>query len=547
MAKQNVTFAERHLEKFVVGAAGLIALGTIALYGVTSPNKVTVEGEDLGPKALFAKLKMTAESAQQSIQRKKPDELPRLPDAIGTKGGPHKVANLPLDYVVGAYAPNPKVPSVIGSDVGGTLVLAPVLPPKAVTVCYGHASAALPPMQVIQVGSTAQQSQQNTGLTPVPNDYAWALVTAVVDRKAQKAEYEKAKYDERYSQLVLASMQTERRELGPDGRWSEPKLIRGYAEQVLTGDASVKPTQSEGATTFTEAQHIYINEYRSKLYTPEAQAGVLRPPFQQLLDKQVLAWQPPKTLPGYEFKWTDWGVSVPVEGESQPGLQPQYQPPIQRPGGFQPMQPGQGPRIRGPQPPPAGPAGPPSGVEEIKAQKKARELIKKAKEAIDKKTDEGYLEADRILQEVIANSTTPTKERDEAESLRKFIEREVAKALNHALQKEDQEKKLGIVTLGKDVEPAWLTDVSVEPGKTYQYRLRFVAFNVSRTPRMRSACSSTGSGRTGRSRSPSTPPCRFSSTTCVMRAARRKPESSSPSGPGACGTRTETMWPSESR
>ena len=48
MAKQLVNPIERHIEKAIVGVAGLVLLGAIARYLVTSPNQIDlgVHGQD---------------------------------------------------------------------------------------------------------------------------------------------------------------------------------------------------------------------------------------------------------------------------------------------------------------------------------------------------------------------------------------------------------------------------------------------------------------------------------------------------------------------
>lgn len=475
MAKQNVTFAERHLEKFIVGAAGLVLLGVIAYFGVMGPNTVNVQGENLGPAQFYEALKGQAASAQQSIKTKSAPKLPDVPRLV-TRGakGVHEGVKLPKDYMIAVAPPHPGIPAISGSDAPGDQILAEILPPKSVTVRAGQAYVALPPMEISRVGALAAQS--SNPLTPVPADTHFVVVVAGFDRKAQADKFREVKYDETRCQLIAAGTQAQRRELGPDGRWSEPVLIvpgrEAYAPRVLVGDAQIKPTPVDGKPAFADAERVYVDSYRGLLYSPEMQSEILRPPFQPLMDpKWQLAWQVPKTLPGFEFKLASFGVAFPAEGE-KPRVGGAAGPEIPRGGQRGPMGPG-GPMAMGPggaQPPPAGPRGP----VDLAAQKKARQALGQAREAAKEKKWDKFIEA---IQQVLTDPNAPEKERKAAQDLLEEYDADIKKWQNEKQQADERDKSLGIVNLGEDQEPIWLTDIKVEPGKTYQYRLRVIAFN----------------------------------------------------------------------
>jgi hypothetical protein len=71
MAKQNVTFIERHVEKVVIGVTGAVLLATAVLYLVGTPHKVDVQGESLGPQQL-AKIR-PAEATREKRNGPSPD------------------------------------------------------------------------------------------------------------------------------------------------------------------------------------------------------------------------------------------------------------------------------------------------------------------------------------------------------------------------------------------------------------------------------------------------------------------------------------------
>lgn len=467
MAKQNVTFIERHVEKFVVGAAAVILLGVIALYGISTPNTVEVGGEALGPSDFYAQLKERAETALTGMRsRSKLDDAQPIPQlAVAMGQGPHSGAKLPLDYMAGGYAPHPVVPTTGLDDNRGDIVLAEVLPPKAVTVRDGRAPVALPRQQILQAG-VQQQSQSGGQLAPIPSDYHWALVAAALDRKAQSEVFAKAGYDENRRQLIVAEVQAERRQLGPDGRWSAPVQIRGYSESVIVGPSTIEPELVDGVPVFPDAARSYVEAYRNQLYSVESQSQILRPPFQYLLEpKYQLAWAPPRTLPGYDFKLSEFGVIFPVESDGRPGVRP--------PGRVQPGRLG-GPAPRGLDAGPTPPAGQARGAFDPQARRRARELSEQAEAAIK---NEDYLKAGELLSAIIADTAVPERDREAAQKRLESIEPDLLRVQNELARQAQRRQALGITKLGEDVEPIWLTDITVKPGETYQYRLRVVAFN----------------------------------------------------------------------
>lgn len=439
MAKQNVTFIERHAEKFALGVAGAILLGTIALYGISSPNRVEIGGEQVGPKEFYARLKEQAESARNRMRSKSvsPPELPLLADKRGGR------SNVPLDGMWGVVPPHPAVPMTEGDGGMGERVLAEILPPQALTVLTGRGHAPLPPQQVIEVGAGAVAPPNSVA---IPRDYHWALLVAAVDRKAQKAEFAKARYDEVWQQLIVARVDVERRQLEPDGTWSEPVLVRGYSERFLTGRTEIRPEMVENQLVFAETEHAYVKQYRAQLYSAAAQDEILRPAFQPFLEKP-LAWQPPQTLPGFEFKLAEYGIAFPVEGggRPKPGNRPNAPQGGGAPGGFDP-----------------------------EARKRARELQDQADKAFQKGD---LLKAAELLEQIVADNSLPEKERKTAEELLTKHQAEILVARTRLEDQQKRDQALGIVKLGEDQEPLWVTDITVEPGRTYQYRIRLAAFN----------------------------------------------------------------------
>ena len=79
MAKQLVGPLERHVEKAIVGIAGLILIAVIAKYVVTAPNQLEVGGELVDPATVDKKVADKAAEVRDRIANHDPeDETPEL-------------------------------------------------------------------------------------------------------------------------------------------------------------------------------------------------------------------------------------------------------------------------------------------------------------------------------------------------------------------------------------------------------------------------------------------------------------------------------------
>ncbi len=68
MAKQNVGFGERHLEKLVFGAAGAVLAGVAFMYLVQDPYKLEVGGQSVNPAGFYTQLDEQAQRMQQALK-----------------------------------------------------------------------------------------------------------------------------------------------------------------------------------------------------------------------------------------------------------------------------------------------------------------------------------------------------------------------------------------------------------------------------------------------------------------------------------------------
>ncbi|MEP0843309.1 MAG: hypothetical protein HRF43_11455 [Phycisphaerae bacterium] len=461
MAKQNVTFIERHVEKIVVGVTGAVLLATIVLFGVSSPNKIEVGGEELAPKDFYARLGEAANTARTRLRSGTLDPLPPVPRlAISDDKGPFERAGglVKLEPLPTFLPPGTPIPGAEATGPAGRIELARILPPKSITVREGRSRGKIPPPELIPVGQSAPAV---TPLEPPPDDHVWALVVAGIDRKAQKALFEAAGYEKSFAQLIVAAVEVERQTLGSNGQWGAAEIVnppRIFATKVLIGAETIKPVEQEGQMIFTDPDRKYVSDYRAALYTPEAQNMILRPAIQDALDNP-LAWAPPKKLPGFEFQLDRFGVRYPrmVGGKI-----------VSRAGQVGPV----GPTAR-PQPQPQ--PGANQARLEMEAKKQARELVEQAKTLIKNRE---FLKAQEKLEEANGYAQMLTeRERKDIYDLMQSILKDVEQQKHELDRRAQIEGALSIQQLGEDQEPLWVTDLSVRSGQTYRYRVRVAAFN----------------------------------------------------------------------
>lgn len=467
MAKQNVTFIERHVEKFVVGAAGAILLGTLVLYGIDTPNKVSVGGATLKPGEFYPKLLEQAREARDRIQR---GTIPPLPPVPRIAAGPGDQGGN-VEPLAVFLPPNPAIPAMEGGGPAGQKTLAEVLPPKAISVVEGKASAKIPKPEIVQVGMPMQNAP--TDITTLTVDTYWVTVFGGLDRAAQRAQFTQAGYDPDRRQLIVAAIEAERQQLQPNGQWGPSEVIRSYAPQVLIGDGEVRPVEQDGQTIFPENAKAFIESYRQQLYSREFQSTVLRPEFQKLLDNP-LDWMAPEKIAfqaGLDVKLADYGVQRPAEedksGPRVPAVMP-GRPDANRRDAAQPAL-----RDRAGARPPVGAdaSGRPLDPE---ARKRVQKQIEEANAAIKAGK---FMKAAELLEVAANDNSAPEKDVKAAQELLKSIARDVEVERQRKEIEARNQQAMGLVDLGDDQEPIWLNDLDVLPGKTYRYRLRVVAFN----------------------------------------------------------------------
>ncbi len=461
MAKQNVTYVERHVEKIAAGAGGAVLLFVLVTNVLMNRNAAQIGGESVGSTQLYNRVVEQAEAARRRI-----DSTSEVPTDVASKSEQLHTLLVetakppPNTLPVAATPPNPAPPEVTGgimAPVGAKVRLAEILPPTQPILSTGKASARLLTPRVQQPGVTADASAADDLM--VTTDLHWVTGAAVIDRKAQREKFAAAKYLSDRQELMVAEVRVERREQMPNGQWAEPVVVQPYASRRIAARAKLK-TLAEGADIrLPDDESQYAADLRQMLRSSDAQIAILRPEFQSYLsdqnpmDDDTIEWQIPRTLTArssatVDMTSPDFGVQFVAQDEGVPGARPPGRPGVGQAAGGEAG---------------AGAAGTPAA--------RVQRAVKQAEEAIAQKK---WLEAKQILDDIIGATDVNEILKRDALNLRKrhltdFEEAERRANRMDSTQLEDR--------LGPDDDPLWFTDISVQPGKTYQYRVSVVAYN----------------------------------------------------------------------
>lgn len=433
MAKQNVSFGERHLEKIVVGVAGAVLAAMLFLYVIQDPYSVRVGGETFGPNAFYPRLDEQATQMLQALRNASPREVepPELPVITGQRTS----TDLPIVFAQ-IHPPVPLPDSRI--DPGGRVDLVGILPPGKPVATSGKATAEIPPPQIVKIGEG--QRPGSTTVASQLEDVTWAAVFATIPRGDQNEAFRKAKYAVDLQKLVVSDVEVERQQLLPDGTWGPPEQVeRRFKVYDLQGPTELAPQRDPqtGETFFRSEDYLLVKSFLEEAL--KYQPDILRPPFQSVLPPESqLEWTVPPAMPdGVKIDWVqDYEIAIPAPADAAPGG-------------------------------PTGPVAPRVPFGKIKAE-------------IDELINQGqFIQAEEKARESLsANPNLPPNQKEELETLIAQLE---PRARQQAEQQEEERARrlrMQEATLGPDTDVLWLTDLSVVPGQTYRYRVRLLALNL---------------------------------------------------------------------
>ncbi len=462
MAKQNVNFIQRHVEKFVVGLTGLVLLAALVFYGIQTPNTTSVGGEDLPPGAFYQQIEQKAATALDRMKSARPDGalLDPLPEGI-TAGK----LDIPAPVATVWVPPTPGLTQV--SLPGGGRVekirMAGILPPSRPVLTTGRGRAALPDTTKLFLTSAGRADNRGDGggaprgIGPSPamsgvdlpiRECYWVTVTSALFNKEQIAMFKAAKYHDNRMEFTVAGFDVARQELLPDGQWGPATRVTPYRPRnLLPDDVPMRRMDDDSYAVDPPAAEL-LDQYRAEIQSKTRQNETLRPSFSAYLtDAYKTEWKLPDLLPGvnvdltlFTVQETQRTVLMEETRETRPGRRTERNRDI-----------GHGP-----------------GDTDASDRERKRLLAQKLEEAKKALDEKRFLEAVVLLDEIEKNADDQL--RLEARRLRIRNENEIKTA-----QAADRRPSMEVQTL--DIEPAWINDTTVLPGRTYRYRLRVLAVN----------------------------------------------------------------------
>lgn len=476
MAKQNVSFIEREIEKIVAGVAGAVLLFVLVTNLVMSPRTAEVGGQSLPPASFYNEVASESEQARERMRAARPDPQvdAQTEKEINALLNPSGQA-APLTLPVAAVPPGAPLEDIEGAPAptvfGAKVELAEILPPTQPVLSTGRAAARLPVPYVQQVGVASDGTGRSEELSPT-TDVHWVVGAAVFNRKAQRERFVAANYLPDRQDVIVAEVRVERRSQLPNGLWSEPVTVQPYMRERTVGKAVVNLVPDGTDYALTETDNTYIGEFRQILASNQGQEKVLRPVFQSYLadtdprEDDRFEWQLPKSLKaedGTEIDLTDPELGIEFRDDAEKGRSVHLAAGAGADGGYRAG--GRGPGVR--------PGGESAGGRTggVAPAVWARDTLKQAKEAI---AAGKWTLAQELLQSIVANNDVIEPLKAEPRELLRKHRADFERAADLANRAAPGEVREGI---GRDIEPLWFTDVTVKPGETYQYRTSVVLLN----------------------------------------------------------------------
>ncbi len=473
-AKGSLNFVELHVEKLILGLAVAFTLAVLVLF-LMGRNRVEYAGQKLGPGDLEEAIAARAQSLQQAVRNPSVKKEP-VPEYARQLEGAFKAG-------------------ILGPSDGNAPPLPPVLPP---TVAFG---TRLPELEVEQgpenlvvvtplkpttppamrTGMSMVQRRpwalaeptpggSSTSDNEAPVECSWVSGAVYFPRAAQTREMTSVGYEGYRAKVYVVGVDVQRQEMAADGEFSGWKDV----EPSLAMPKIEIPNPEFDERTGDVKNQVELE--RTLEVVKNAQATIMEPEFYPR--KAGDEWKPPP-LPGYPDAEEEATEEVTRKPTPPPGPVKPPPGPVKPPPG-----PGAGPGSgpgSGPGPgagPGAAPGSPPVGGSKADAQKEILKNLKDAQSALKAKD---WSAAERAAQAVISNThVTPGQKRQAEDIVTKVAAGRTKGSEKPPAPHAAQKGTGGLLTDPESAEgdPAiWFHDDSVEPGRTYRYRMRVKLWN----------------------------------------------------------------------
>lgn len=475
----SLNFIELHIEKFLLGLAALFLVGLIGYYAM-GPNRVEYSGREIGPSELPEVVAVETRQLEQAIKRAEPKEyeVPRYRDLLEAKAnegildakddGPAVPSSLTLAAPFGTPLPE------FEDDIGGKedVELVTPLPPTPPVARTGISLVEkLPPLTL---GADAPVPPPDASDEPV--EVSWVTLASYFPREAQRNEMiNEGGYAGYLSKAYVVGTDVERQEMLANGDWGEWELIT--TTDVMPRVPIPTPAFDDNTGEMLNEAELEEALYAIRYY----QKVLMEPPFYPVYSGDE--WKLPPLVGQEEFyeepdlaaedqeKPDDEGLAAATPRQPTrrfPGRRttPRGGPPVGggRFGGVPRTPPGRG----------AGSTGstPQAGQSEAEIRRENLRAIRKAlADASDALKEKDFASARQLAESVLTNKYAKRGDKRRAERVLSIISG--GSELGTPTVEE-----LPLITHPETEEPAvWFHDTTVEPGKTYRYRMRVRLWN----------------------------------------------------------------------
>ncbi len=303
MAKQLVGPLERHLEKAVVALAGLVLIGAIGRYLITSPNQVIINGAPVPPSKIDEELVTTARAVRDRVVGVRSDvEAPDpVYDEFESQINPFGREKLD-DSLVKAVAFGPPIPIIDPpTAVDGDKELVKVVDLDKPTVTSGRSTIVF-------------YDDDNQPYDEVIN---WTIVSVVFDREKQSKRQALA-YGGSRKEVTFGTVELQRRAQRPGGSWSDEdwEMVEAWPAKSAPPPPELQIVEVDGQLEVPHKQYVALSEYYRALNKPETQLDLLRPLGLEVSNGSPWVW-PQLYQHSKELQLQDWDVLHPGDKPDQ--------------------------------------------------------------------------------------------------------------------------------------------------------------------------------------------------------------------------------------
>jgi len=481
MARQTVSPLEQHIEKGVLALTGLLVLVVAMGYLFRTPNTIEIKGRSLGPGLADEQVKQQAERLARRLRE---DTWPAQeivsysPLLAQLQSSLLTYAGLPTEPIAPVVSWGPLMPKVEfgpGERVGEPKILAEVVPPSKPLVVAGRSTLVLraeSPAAVPRGGLDLVAGRQEDY-----EDKSWATIVTLLDEKKQREKFLQNHYDTQYFRIDVVAVHLERQEQRPDGTWGDWEKVRAYQPYGAVEPPAVRLVEHNGRWILPEEQNQRLRAFIELIR--DHQSDICAPVFPQVLFGD--SWDLPK------IEGIDWELFVERQSvrrsrwlpRSSFGARPvgDFPSPTARrsyvgDGAVYPR-PAAGPYGR----PPASPyaagerAAPSAGRGQAGGRMQAAKDLRAAREALKA---EDWQRAVELAQAVLANPDVPSALAAQAQT--------ILEQAGPKLQEQERKRQERLAAARQEgalpsLRPVWVHDLTVVPGRTYRWRVKFALLN----------------------------------------------------------------------